>query len=91
MAAEELEATGKSHPSMYFAMQGFFNAIVAAISTSIVWLNIKELVVNGELNFGVHLMPYIVAGACVISILLAFLLPKSFNRLGREENVKLSE
>lgn len=91
MAAEELERTGKSHPSMYFAMQGFFNAIVAAISTSIVWLNIKELVINGELNFGVHLMPFIVAAACVLSILLAFFLPKSFNRLGREEKVQLTE
>ncbi|MHA1745378.1 MAG: MFS transporter, partial [Promethearchaeota archaeon] len=40
MAAEELAATGKSHPSMYFAMQGLFNAVVAAISTSLVWLNI---------------------------------------------------
>jgi MFS family permease len=91
MAAEELAATGKSHPSMYFAMQGFFNAIVAAISTSVVWINIRDLNVNGELYFGVHLMPFIVAGACVISILLAFFLPKSFNRLGREEKVKLTE
>ena len=76
---------------MYFAMQGFFNAIVAAISTSIVWLNIKELVINGELNFGVHLMPFIVAGACILSILLAFFLPKSFNQLGRDEKTKLTE
>ncbi|MBN2157550.1 MAG: MFS transporter [Candidatus Lokiarchaeota archaeon] len=91
MAAEELKATGKSHPSMYFAMQGFFNAIVAAISTSVVWLNIRELTVDGEVFFGVHLMPYIVAAACALSIILAFFLPKSFSRLGREKDVNLSE
>ena len=91
MAAEELAATGKSHPSMYFAMQGLFNAVVAAISTSLVWLNIRGLTNNDEEFFGVHLMPYIVAGSCLIAIALAFLLPKSFNQLGRAEKVKLSE
>jgi Na+/melibiose symporter-like transporter len=91
MAAEELEATGKSHPSMYFAMQGLFNAVVAAISTSLVWLNIRNLARPGEEFFGVHLMPYIVAASCLFAIGLAFFLPKSFNQLGRAENVALSE
>ena len=85
MAAEELAATGKSHPSMYFAMQGLFNAVVAAISTSLIWLNIRDVTRPGEAFFGVHLMPYIVAGACVVSIGLAFFLPKSFSQLGRAE------
>ena len=76
---------------MYFAMQGLFNAVVAAISTSLVWLNIRDLSRPGEEFFGVHLMPYIVAGACAVSILLAFVLPQSFNDLGRSENVKLSD
>lgn len=91
MAAEELEATGKSHPSMYFAMQGFFNAIVAAISTSVVWLNIRGIIVNNEDYYGVHLMPYIVAGACLVAIFVAFLLPQSFNTLGRSDTGKVTE
>ncbi|MHA1109877.1 MAG: MFS transporter [Promethearchaeota archaeon] len=91
MAAEELKATGKSHPSMYFAMQGFFNAIVAAVSTSLVWFYLRPLNVNGQEFFGVHLMPIVVAASCVVSILLAFLLPKSFNQLGRKDNVQLTE
>ena len=91
MAAEELAATGKSHPSMYFAMQGLFNAVVAAISTSLVWLNIRGLTKNNEEFFGVHLMPYIVAASCFVAIGLAFLLPKSFSQLGRTENVNIRE
>lgn len=91
MAAEEMELTGKSHPSMYFAMQGFFNAIVAAISTSVIWLNIRSLIVNDEPYFGAHLMPYIVAFACFVSIGIAFLLPKTFNKLGRNGENRLSE
>ena len=91
MAAEELEATGKSHPSMYFAMQGLFNAVVAAISTSVIWLNIRGIVVNGEEYFGTHLMLYIVAFACVVSIVLAFFLPKSFNELGKGGRVRINE
>ncbi len=86
MAAEELEKTGKSHPSMYFAMQGFFNAIVAAVSTSLVWFYLRKLGV-----LGVQLMPVVVAVACVISIFLAYKLPKSFNTLGRKQALKLSE
>ncbi|MCK7495460.1 MAG: MFS transporter [Comamonadaceae bacterium] len=91
MAAEEMERTGKSHPSMYFAMQGLFNAIVAAFSTSVIWLNIRGIIVNGEEFFGAHLMPYIVAFACLVSIVLAFFLPKSFSDLGRGGVNRLSE
>jgi len=91
LAAEEMEATGKSHPSMYFAMQGLFNAVVAAISTSVIWLNIRGIVVNGEEFFGPHLMPYIVAFACLVSIGVAFLLPQSFSRLGRDGETRLNE
>ncbi|HAQ56655.1 MAG TPA: hypothetical protein DCR44_04570 [Acholeplasmatales bacterium] len=91
LAAEELENTGKSHPSMYFAMQGLFNAVVAAFSTSVIWLNIRGIVVNGEEFYGPHLMPYIVAFACVVSIVLAFFLPSSFSKLGRGGEARLTE
>jgi hypothetical protein len=91
MAAEELKATGKSHPSMYFAMQGFFNAIVAAISTSVVWFYLRPWQPFGEPFGGVHLMPIIVTLACILSIILAYFLPKSFNQLGRDKSVQLSD
>ena len=86
MAAEELERTGKSHPSMYFAMQGLFNAVVAAVSTSLVWFFLRKLGV-----IGVQLMPVVVAIACLISIIIAFKLPQTFNDLGRKDTIKLTE
>jgi GPH family glycoside/pentoside/hexuronide:cation symporter len=86
-AAEELATTGKSHPSMYFAMQGLFTALIGAISTSVIWLNIKEIVRDDNEFYGAHLMPYLVMGACVVAIVLAFFLPKKFTELGKKAKV----
>ena len=83
IAAEETKKTGKHHPSMYFAVQGLINAVVGALSTGVVWLNIKGITKGGDTTFGASLMPYIVIGACVIAFGLTFVLPKMFSRLGR--------
>lgn len=83
-AADELKATGKSHPSMYFAMQGLCTAMVGAVSTSIIWLNIKEITVDGNDVFGAHLLPYIVMAACVVAILVASRMSQTYKDLGRE-------
>lgn len=84
MAAEEKELTGKSHPSMYFAIQGLFTAAVGAVSTGLVWPNLRNVSVGGNDLFGAHFMTYIAAFACVAAILVAFKLPKSYDELGRE-------
>ena len=85
LAAVEEAKTGKSHPSMYFAIQGLFTAVVGAISTGLIWPNLRNVVVNGNDLFGAHLMPYIAALACIIAILLAFKMPPMYNELGKEE------
>lgn len=83
MAADDYEKTGKSHPSMYFAIQGLFTALVGALSTGLVWPNLRNVVYNGNDLFGAHLMPYIATVACIIAIFVAFKLPDSYNKLGR--------
>lgn len=41
IAADEVRATGKSHPAMYFAVQGLFGAVVSAFAVGLVWVNLK--------------------------------------------------
>lgn len=84
-AADEFAKTGKSHPSMYFAVQGLATACVGAISTGLLWPNLRNVVVNGNELFGTHLMPYIVIVFCLIAFFIAFRLPKSYEELGREK------
>jgi len=82
-AAQELAATGKSHPSMYFAMQGLFTAVVGAVSTTVIWLNIKEITRGDNPFYGAHLMPYIVIGACLVAVVVANQLPENYDKLGK--------
>lgn len=84
LAAVEMQKTGKSHPSMYFALQGLFTAVIGAVSTGLVWPNLRNVVVGGNDVFGAHLMPYIAAAACLGAIIVAFRLPAMYNELGKE-------
>lgn len=83
-AAAEREASGKNHSSMYFAVQGLVTAAVGAVSTGLVWPNLRNITLGGNTFFGAHLMPYLAALFCVIAYLVAFRMPKSYNELGRE-------
>jgi len=85
MAAEDAEKNGKSNPAMYFAIQGLFTAVVGAVSTGLVWPNLRNVSLNGNELFGAHLMPYIAIAACVVSFLVSLKLPKSYDQLGREQ------
>ena len=51
IAADEKAKTGVSHPAMYFAIQGLFGAGVTAISTGLVWINIKKIPANPDSFF----------------------------------------
>lgn len=81
VAAQEIAATGKNHTAMFFAVQGLANQVVAAISTGVVYLNLKSITVGGDEYFGISLVPLVVAAACILSFVLSFLLPKSFGKV----------
>ena len=85
LAAKEAEESGKNHSAMYFAIQGLFTACVGALSTGLIWPNLRNISVNGNSLFGAHLMPYIAAGASIAAIFVAFCMPKMYTELGKEE------
>jgi len=86
-AAIEKEQTGVSHPSMYFAVQGLVTAGFGALSTGLIWPNLRNLTVEGDTLgfFGAHLMPVIVVVCSVAAIVVAQFMPKSYNELGKEK------
>lgn len=84
-AADDLARTGKSHPSMYFAVQGLATATAGALSTGLIWPNLREVVTATEPYLGGHIMTYIVAVTSIIAIFVAFVLPKSYDQLGKEQ------
>lgn len=87
LAADEKEKTGVSHPAMYFAIQGLFEAVVSAIAVGVVWVNLKTIPAQGNLFLqpagGSGLLNLIVAISCVASFFLTFLLPKSLENYGK--------
>ena len=85
IAAEEKKRTGKSHPSMYFAVQGIVNSLVGAIGPGLIWVNLRNVSVGGNDLFGTHAMTYIVIVFCVAAILACKLLPKEYDELGRKK------
>lgn len=84
IAAEEKKRTGRSHPSMYFAVQGIVNSIVAAVGPGLIWVNLRNVSVNGNDLFGTHAMTYIVMLFSVLAILACNLLPKEYDALGKK-------
>ena len=84
IAADEKKRTGKSHPSMYFAVQGIVNSLVGAIGPGLIWVNLRNVSLNGNDLFGTHAMTYIVIIFCVLAILACNLLPKEYDQLGKK-------
>ena len=85
LAAQEYSQTGKSHPSMYFAIQGLCTAVMGAFSTGLIWPNLRNITAGGNDLFGAHLMPYIAAAACLAAIFVAGRMPAMYTELGKEE------
>ena len=77
VAANEKEKTGYSQPSMYFAVQGLFTAVAAAISTGIVWVNMKKYGIS-------FLMMAVVGVMLLISCAVSLFLPKSIAMFGKK-------
>ena len=85
IAADQKRTTGKSHPSMFFAVQGIVNSIVGAIGPGLIWVNLRNVSLNGNDLFGTHAMTYIVIVFCVLAILACNLLPKEYDQLGKKQ------
>ncbi len=85
LAAEENAKTGVCASSMYFAVQGLFEAISASLATQVI-LVVMRTFNAGETESGplVKFIPIVVAGFCMIAFFMAFFLPESIARLGKE-------
>lgn len=81
LADNERKKTGISHPAMYFAVQGLVGGVSAAISTGLVWVNLKNI--DGG-NF-VWLMPVIVIVGGLVSMALTKLMTKDVSDIGKTE------
>lgn len=96
IAADEKEQTGVSHPAMYFAIQGLFEAGVSAISTGLIWNYLKIIPAKDNSLFfnpagGSGMLTFIVAISCLVAFGLSFMLPKSLCNLGKIEKDIASE
>jgi|GEM_PF-299498 len=80
-AAVEKEETGKSQPSMYFAVQGLIGAVVTAFSTGIIMVYMRT---NGL----TYLMMAAVALMLLLSCVVALFLPKSIALIGKKDKAK---
>ncbi len=97
IAATEYKKTGKDHTGMYFAVQSLSTAVVAAISTGLVYEYIKNIqapkIINGvavvgeNWKVGVSLVPVIVSVVCILGFFFAFKMPRSYS----EEDIAKKE
>ena len=78
MAAKRLEE-GKSASTMYYAIQGLFEAVSAAIGGSALLVLLKQ-------TGGVPFLTLIVAASCMVAFVMTFFLPKVITVLGKKEN-----
>ena len=83
IAADQKRLTGKSHPSMFFAVQGIVNSIVAAIGPGLIWPNLRNVSIAGNDLAGTHMMTYFVIVFAILAIVAAGKLPEEYNQLGR--------
>lgn len=84
LADNERKATGISHPAMYFAIQGLFGGVATAISTGLVWVNLKNI---GGGQF-VWLMPLVVIFGGLVSMFLTKFMGKDVSEIGKIKEKK---
>lgn len=78
LASEENKRSGICASSMYFAVQGLFEGIAAGFATGILLVFLKQ---KGLIS----IMTILVAAFCMAAFVLAFFLPKSISKLGKED------
>lgn len=101
IAAMELKVTGKDHTAMYFAIQSLITSIMAAISTGLVYEQLKNIVVpkvidgvvvaGEEWKVGASLIPAIVCLTCIFGLIIAGKLPKRYSEEIVAEELKTIE
>lgn len=84
LAENERKATGISHPAMYFAIQGLFGGVATAISTGLVWVNLKGI---GDGQY-IWLMPLVVILGGLVSMILTKFMGKDVSRIGKIDKDK---
>ncbi len=78
MAAEYTEKTGISAATMYFAVQGLFEAVSAGIASGVILVFLKQT------NL-VSIITLVVAFFCMAAFVMAFFLPESVALIGKEK------
>jgi Na+/melibiose symporter-like transporter len=73
IAANEMVETGRNNGSMYFAVQGLAVQVISGIA-AFVYLNVKQLHVFGRDEYGIALIPPLVAVMCIVGVVLSFVI-----------------
>ncbi len=94
IAAAEIKLTGRDNTAMYFAVQTLIVSISSAVSTGIVYENLKlipeTVQVFGLTDIGLGLVPVIVALSCFIAFLLCYKMPRTFDEQTVARGLKLT-
>ena len=90
LASEENEKSNVCASSMYFAVQGLFEAISAALATQAILTGIRTLFTpeGAEMGALMKFFPFFVAGFCMIAFVMAFFLPKSMAYIGKKDKTE---
>ena len=78
LATMEKKETGISHPAMYFAIQGLTGALATALSTGLIWVNLKA-------HDAVWLAPIVVIAGSIVSLILTKFMSKKVCNIGRAQ------
>ena len=81
LAQRELEKSGQSVASMYFAVQGLFEGIAAGIATGPILTLLKDKDV-------IDLLPIVVIVCCAIAFLMSFRFPREIRDMGKEATAR---
>lgn len=79
MAAEATAQTGVCASTMYFAVQGLFEAVSAGIASGVILVFLKQ-------NNLVSIITLAVAFFCMVAFVMAFFLPESVAKIGKESD-----
>ena len=76
LASIEKKETGVSHPAMYFAIQGLTGAAATALSTGIIWVQLKA-------NNLIWLAPLVVIFGSFVSLVLTKFMSRKVSSIGK--------
>lgn len=80
LAQRELEQSGASVASMYFAVQGLFEGVAAGIATGPILVTLKD-------TDSIHLLPLVAILTCGAAFAMSFFFPRTIAKLGKDSHV----